>query len=98
MTSELLAYLATALMIGVLLGRWLAGWAIWHYVKSKRPDHTGFRTGMFMEGMAYYVVTSAEYVTLMDAGNREDKLQRDLDAARDELARYVRSSAQGRRE
>jgi hypothetical protein len=49
------------LLIGLLLGRWWAGAAIWTYVASKRPDEHGFRTGMWLRNGVYYVVTGAEY-------------------------------------
>ena len=50
------------LMIGLLLGRWWAGSMIWHYVKSKRPDGHGFRTGIHLGDGIYYIVTGKEYL------------------------------------
>jgi hypothetical protein len=56
----------TALLVGILLGRWWAGWMIWHYVYSKRPDAAGFRTGIHLKDGIYYIVTGEEYLKVME--------------------------------
>lgn len=49
-------------LVGLVLGRWWAGGMIWHYVKSKRPDAHGFRTGIYLGNDVYYIVTGDEYL------------------------------------
>ena len=60
--ADFVTALALGAMGGLLLGRIWAGWAIWGYLQSKTPDAAGWRTGFFMRGKFYYVVSAREYV------------------------------------
>jgi hypothetical protein len=62
MSEEMMLIVSTAVMAGMLLGRWWAGWAIWGYIYSKTPDVGGWRTAFHLRGKFYYVVTEREYV------------------------------------
>jgi len=54
------------LLLGLLLGRWWAGSMFWWYIRSKRPDAVGFRTGIHLGDGMYYVVSGDEYRELLE--------------------------------
>lgn len=60
--TEPMEWLAIAGLGGLLLGTIWGRWATWGYIQSKTPDATAHRTGFFLRGQMYYVVTEREYV------------------------------------
>jgi hypothetical protein len=60
--SEWWQEIASAAMIGMLAGQLLTRWLINGYYAGKRPDGVSHRTGIFIKGSMYYLVTEREYV------------------------------------
>jgi hypothetical protein len=49
-------------LCGFLAGQLFTRWAINGYYASKVPDAAGSRTGIFIKGRMYYLVTGDEYI------------------------------------
>jgi len=59
---EWLQYFGSGFVCGLVLGQLLTRWVIWGYVSGKVPDEIGHRTGLWVKGEMYYLVTGPEYV------------------------------------
>lgn len=60
--SEIAEWLGVVALGGVLVGQLMTRWAINGYYAAKCPDAVGHRTGIFIKGRMYYLVTEREYV------------------------------------
>ena len=60
--SDDIGLLVTVALGGFLAGQLFTRWAINGYYAAKRPDSVGHRTGIFIKGRMYYLVTGEEYL------------------------------------